>query len=365
MLPEERVLAAIAGRPTDRLPMITYNCHPFSGSPHTGDPGYAPVLEAIRSTEWACLCKVDAKRKPEAQVRTESRREVDSTVVTSIWETPRGPLSRVTRTPDGQPGMCIKHFIATEADLERYLSIPYTAPQWDVGAPLALAREGRGKALAYLAYPDPFGEVSELFDQEDFLIRAATDLPTLRRLHDFRFERDLADLQALLDAVGPHGDRILFYTIGPERATPPLMAPRFFDLLVTAYQKRLVSLLHERGHKASLHCHGRVRSVLPHVVQCGFDVLEPIEPPPQGDIGLEELLRDWSPSIALMGYVQDQDLHTGTPEQVRAMVRETARIARGKGRYIASPTCTPYSHPPAARYVENYLALLEEAEKVF
>ena len=262
------------------------------------------------------------------------------------------PEQRMFDAIDGKP-----------QDVERYLSVPTVPAQWDVSNTLVCAEEVGEKGVSYVSYGDPFYEVSDLFDQEEFAIWTATEFDFIRKLVDFAFERVYGDLKRLLDALAPCGRRLLFYTAGPERATPPLLSPEVFRQLVAPYQARLVGLIHEYGYPVSLHCHGRVREILPYALECGFDVLEPIEPPPQGNIDLEGLREAAGGRIALMGYMQDQDFYLLTEAEIREQVRGIAALVGRDTGYICCPTCTPFQHPPTEAYVSNYLAFLDEAEK--
>jgi hypothetical protein len=360
--PRERLLAALARRPADRFACSTYNCHPFAWGGHVSEPGYAPLLDAVARTGAACLCKISARRTGGAPSEVTEARDGATVVTTARLETPKGPLVRVIRTPPGQPSMCVRHFLHDDADIERYRSLAALPARsgWDVKEALARAREVGESGVAYIDYTDPFHDVCELFDQEDFLLRYATDPGALLELVELRFAQVCRELADLLEALRPSRETFLFYTAGPERATPPLMPPRAFERFVVPYHTRLVELIHSFGHPVALHCHGRVRQVLPHALACGFDVIEPAEPPPQGDIGLEELLRAVEGRAAVLGYVQDQDLYTRDPEDIRRHVREVRRITGGRPGYACSPTCTPFQFPPSPRYVENYVAFLEE-----
>jgi hypothetical protein len=322
------------------------------------------MLEAIRRTTAACLCKVSARRTGEPAVETAQTRDGSTVVTTATLRTPKGPLVRITRTPPGQPSMCVRHFIHEDRDLERYLSLSATPVEsgWDVAEAVSHAREVGPKGVAYLDYADPFNDVVELFDQEDFLLRYATDAAPLQELVRLRFEQVVVELRALLEALRSSGEAFLLYTAGPERATPPLLPPAAFEQFVTPHHTRLVELIHTFGYAASLHCHGRVRQVLPYALECGFDVIEPAEPPPQGDIGLEELLCAAEGRAAILGYVQDQELYTRDPEEIRQHVQGVRRIVGDRPGYICAPTCTPFQYPPSPRYVASYVAFLEEAD---
>ena len=363
MTPRQRMFNVIAHKPTDRLPFSTYNCHAFAWGTHRDAPGYGPILEKIDSTSVACLCKVSARAVSETStLETHQRIEGADTCTTITWHTPLGPLTRVTRKPANQPGMCVKHYLEDARDVEKYLSVPYAPARWDVSTAVAQAQEVGEKGVAYLSYSDPFYDVSELFDQEDFAIRTATEFDFIRSLVAFRFERVFHDLKLLLEVLTPFKTPFLFYSAGPERATPPLLSPEVFRRLVVPYQTRLVGLIHEFGNPVSLHCHGRVREVFPHILACGFDVREPLEPPPQGNIDLKGLREAAGERMALMGYIQDQDFYLLTEEEMRGKVREIATLVGKDTGAICCPTATPFQHPPTSKYVANYVAFLAEAE---
>ena len=373
MTPASRVFRAIAREDVDHLPFCTYNCHPFAWGSHAADPGYSPILAAIRSTGAAMLCKVSAERVGDGEpVSAEQARDGDTLVSTTTLRTPRGPLVRVTRKPPDQPPMCVRHFVQDDADIERYLSLGPRKAQWRVDRLLVALRDVGESGVAYLDYGDPFYAVSELFDQEEFMVRCITDprVGDLVRFEHVRQREALRSLLELLDGLRreqavPGPWPLLFYTVGPERATPPLLPPSSFEELVVPFQQELVALIHEHGHPVSLHCHGRVRQVLPGILSCAFDVLEPAEPPPQGDICLSELLERCGGRMAIMGYLQDQELHTLSEEEVRSRIREIAETVGRRSGYVCSPTCTPFQHPPRQVYVRNYVAWLQEAAQRF
>ena len=362
MTPRERILNAISLKPVDRLPFCTYNCHPFTGSPHVSDPAYAPVLDAIRHTSTGCLCKTSTRRLAESFQSARKWTEGSDTFRETILKTPLGALTRIDRTPEDQPSLCIKAFIETDHDIEKYFSIPSISAQYDVSTAVSMAREIGDKGLPYLPYGDPFYHIASLFHPEDLAIRTITEFDKLREMVDKAYIQVRSDLVALLSALDPHDDPFLFFTVGPELATPPLLSPDIFRDLVVPHQSELVALIHESGHRVSLHCHGRVREIFPYALQCCFDVIEPLEPPPQGNISLPDLLTSAGDSIALMGYVQDQDFYMRAESDIQSHMESIAALTKGLTGYICCQTCTPFQYPPSEAYVQNYVAFLQAAE---
>ena len=361
MTPGQRMLAAIRGEPVDRMPFATYNCHRFRWGDHARDDAYRPILEAVARTGAGVLCKVSARRSgglPAPEIT--QTHDAGESVTTAVLRTPAGPLRQVLRKPPGQPARHTEPYIKTDRDIERFASLVPRPARWDVEELLARCKEIGRAGVAYLSYDDPLGSTVGLFEQEELLVRLHTDPGPILDLIEQAFQRIRQELRALLEMLPPGGN-ICFYTCGPEYATPPLMPPELFARLVTPYHRELVALIHEYGFPASMHCHGRVRQVVGEAVRCGFDVLEPIEPPPQGDIDLPQLRAAAGENLALMGYVQDQDLHTATPERIRGHVAGIVDVIGRESRFIATPTCTPFQFPPTERYVANYVAFLAAA----
>jgi uroporphyrinogen-III decarboxylase len=143
-----------------------------------------------------------------------------------------------------------------------------------------------------------------------------------------------------------------------------MMSPALYARLVTPYLRRLIRLAHDGGMLTALHCHGRVREVFPEILRTGADLLEPIEPPNQGNIPLAELMRQAHGRICLMGHIQDQEFYTASPGFMTKRVEQIAKVVRGRTGYIMSPTCTPFEFPCSEIYRRNYLEWLEAAERL-
>jgi hypothetical protein len=286
------------------------------------------------------------------------------TRTTVVWHTPKGDLRAVTEVPTGHPGYTVEHFVKTDLDIERVLSVPHHPARYDV-APVRQMVEAVGeRGLVYIDYPDPMYSVASLFDYEDFVVRCVSDLARIEELVAQVAARFATDVENLAATPGLAALPVLLYTAGPELATAPMLPPEVFARLVTPHQKRLVAILHARGFRTCIHCHGRVRGILDQILETGTDALEPIEPPTQGDIGLAELLNRVNGRLCLMGYVQDQDFYRAAPGQMRRWVEEVATLVDPAARYVMMPTCTPFQFPASPGYVRAYTEWIEAAAEL-
>jgi hypothetical protein len=144
-----------------------------------------------------------------------------------------------------------------------------------------------------------------------------------------------------------------------------MLSPATFAELVTPYERALVKMISDAGHLCAIHCHGRVRLVLDQFLEIGMHALEPVEPPPQGDITLEEALEAVAGRVCLMGYIQDQDLYLAQPGEMREKVRAIRRLVEGRTGDIMTSSATPYMDPPPPQFVRNYVEYLEAATGEF
>jgi hypothetical protein len=365
---KERLIAAIRHQPVDRMPVMTYNFHPFShrwrrraDGTYVGPKGYQPMMDAVWRTGTGMLVKVSARYSGDRQDRTHVERTMrsGSEVRITTVETPKGTLDATYEKPAGQPGHTVKSLIANDDDLDKYLSLANEPARVDLGPAQEIYASLGDRGLAYLHYEDPMYAVAQLFDAQDFYVRCATQRSLIVEMIEREFRRALAEMEQMLAQA--KGYDFLFYSAGVEVATPPMLSPDTFAELVTPYERALVAKIRGAGHLCAIHCHGRVRRVLDQFIEIGVQALEPLEPPPQGDISLEEALEAVGERLCLIGYIQDQDLYTAQPGEMRAKVRAICETAKGRTGYIMTSTATPYMDPPTPQFVRNYVEYLEAA----
>jgi uroporphyrinogen-III decarboxylase len=160
-------------------------------------------------------------------------------------------------------------------------------------------------------------------------------------------ERSLVDrlIETAYERVAERLDYVLEQGVGPliriggcEQATPPLMSNRDFDQFIVNYEGRLWQLVRQAGPKTDqilwVHCHGKIATVLDRFIDGGVQLLEPVEPPPQGDIELAEAKRRAAAGpMTLMGNIEVSDLERCSPDEIEVQVRRAIN-AGGRQRFI-------------------------------
>jgi uroporphyrinogen-III decarboxylase len=174
----------------------------------------------------------------------------------------------------------------------------------------------------------------------------------IERLIRMAFERIHEKLKYALErGAGP-----VFWIGGSEQATPPMMSPRLYDDLVVKYDGQLIALIHKYGQYAHVHCHGKIAGILDRLLDMGADMLDPVEPPPDGDIEIEEAKRRAAGRMTLMGNIEFRHLEFATPPEIDALVRRA--LSGPKDHLILYPSATAIARL-SDRYRDNAIQYIE------
>ena len=134
----------------------------------------------------------------------------------------------------------------------------------------------------------------------------------------------------------------------------PIFSPTFLERFHYPYVRRLAAAWHEHDITALYHSDGNYRLALPALIACGVDGFYCLEP----GCGMDavEFKRRW-PQMVWAGGIDGVDLmERGTPAQVRAAVRRQiveSDALRTGGLFIASSSEINPPIPP-----ENFLAMV-------
>lgn len=126
---------------------------------------------------------------------------------------------------------------------------------------------------------------------------------------------------------------------------------RFFREGFRAY----IDLAHRYGIQVMHHTCGSVVELIPDFIECGLDVLQSLQPAAAG-MDLARLKREFGKDLSFHGSIDIQHvLPSGTPEEVRAMVRDRVAAGRPGGGFILGTAHNIQPDTPD----ENVLALFE------
>lgn len=357
MTARERILAILNREPVDRLPV---------------DLWYAPeVGEALRR-----YCGVSDDL---AMYRALN---LDKIVwVFMDYETPEGDLAGAQSGAGAETGgnrtlwgVPLKQIQAGDAHYAEFGSAPLADyntveslddyPWWpsverfDYDSAAAKAQE----ASREFAVIGPWVSFFEVYCQMRGLEQSMMDLVQAPDLVDAildRIESIQTDMmRCFFDKAGKSLDLVFISDdIAGQRSL--LMSPAMWKRFLEPRLKRWCDLIHSRGLRAFYHTDGAARRLLGPILDCGVDVLNPIQHACPG-MDTTELKREFGHRVTFHGGVDNQfALPRGTPEDVRREVLHClSTLGAGNEGYI----CCSCHNVQAGTPLDNVLTMIETVQ---
>jgi uroporphyrinogen decarboxylase len=325
-----RTMLLRTGEP-DRVPLGDISVHPMLKAGVLGRPvksfedevafwttagfDYVPIEQGLQLTHVI-------KRQSMHEVEAHYAADTDETHVRS-WAT------------EG------KGLITTRADFE-----PFHWPDPDVLDYSGFERIGRllpPKVKVIVALGKVFTCVSWLMGLEGLSFALADDPDLVAAIFERvgRFQHRVIENVLRFDCVGAvwHADDIAF-------KTQLLVSPRVLRAHVFPWYTEMNRLAHAKGRLVVYHSDGDLQEVVEDIIGCGFDGLNPIEPPA---MDITAVKRQYGKRISIIGNIDlGYTLTRGTPDEVRAEVRQRIHdLAPGGGYAVSSSNSIPEYVPLA------------------
>ena len=375
MTRRQRLMATLRGEPVDRPAVNFYEIGGWVLDPDDPDPfnvcngpGWRELIQLAESaTDLIRMMTPEAHPTSDNPVdairHVETIDQGDKRFTRTVLQVGNKTLTSTTRRDrDVATSWTIEPLLKGPEDLDLYLSLPAEifAYTYDV-APLQKAEEALGDAgIVMVDVADPLCRAASLFDLEMYTIVALTEP---RRFHAL-LEKLAPSTYAMVTAVCERFPGHLWRIVGSEYASDPLLPPRLYREYEVRYTQPIVTTIQQSGGFARLHSHGRLRRILPDIMEMGVDGLDPIEPPPQGDMTLEEVQAQIGAQTVLFGNIEVSELQQMAPETFEVRVREA--VQRGSTRngrgFVLMPTSCPYGRTISERLLQNYKTMIRTVE---
>jgi hypothetical protein len=126
----------------------------------------------------------------------------------------------------------------------------------------------------------------------------------------------------------------------------------------------MADVIQEHGGYARLHSHGRLKNILPYIAEMGMSGLDPIEPPPQGDMQLIDVRQEYGEHLVLFGNIEASEIELLSPAEFEARVgRALCEGTAGSGRgFVLMPSACPYGRRISADVMANYETMVRLAK---
>jgi hypothetical protein len=371
-------MATLRGEMVDRPPVSFYELNGIDEDPEANDPfniysdpSWRPLIELTRHKTDRIVMRsvnmVTTKPSPlDELINTETfTYENGSRFTRRTIQIGGHVLTSLTRRdPDVNTIWTIEPWLKNLDDLKAWLSIP---GEEDIGKPDisdVLKTEGilGNTGIVMIDTPDPLCLAAELFTMADFTVIAATEKHLFRQILD----RFAAVLHPKTEAVAQALPGRLWRIFGPEYASPPYLRPQLFKEYVVNYDTAMVKAVQASGGFARIHAHGRLKDILDDIVSTGCVALDPIEPPPQGDVELSYVRQKYGQQLVLFGNLEVSDIEMLPTQQFEQKVWQALREGTaGNGRgFVLMPSACPYGRKLSSLTLKNYEKIVEIVEQL-
>ena len=322
MTSRERVLAHMAGRPVDRLPLMPITMM------------FACAQIGARYRDYC----TDYRVMVEGQIRTAEAFGFD--YVNSMSDPAReaADCGAVVEYFDQQPVALVEDR-ALLADKTRLASLKIPDPlgggrMHNSLKGLALYKERVGKEMIVEGWVEgPVAEGADLRGINTLMLDFFDDPAFVRDLFAFVIEMELRFAHEQLKAGAD--------VIGVGDAAASLVGPDIYEEFVWPYEKKLVDGIHALGGKVRLHICGNTRRILEGMGKLGCDIVDLDSMAP-----ISDARRQMGPRMILLGNLNPVAvLRNGDPAGVTAAIAEYHREA-GPPFIVGAGCEVPRDTPP-------------------
>lgn len=201
----------------------------------------------------------------------------------------------------------------------------------------------------------PISMVNELIGMEDYMVYSMTNTDEIKELARKIMIYEIQKAKLFIDSGA---DGIL---LADDMAfnSGVFLPPHIMDeVAYPFYEEAIREIRAYKDIPIVLHTDGNINSVLPKLVELGFDGIQSLQPSANMDIG--EVKEKYGDRICLIGNIDlDYIMTFASPEEVRADVEKTIRLAAKGSGFILSTCNTLVDIIPA----ENVHAMYDAAEK--
>jgi uroporphyrinogen-III decarboxylase len=206
---------------------------------------------------------------------------------------------------------------------------------------------------------DPICEAASLFDMETYTVIAFTEqklfTELLERIAPFHWKR--------VEKVAREFPGRLWRICGSEYASEPYLSPGLYREYVGKYTGPMVRSIKKYGGYPRLHSHGRLKAILPHIIEMGVVALDPVEPPPQGDAELAWIVSEYGKDLVIFGNLEITDIENMETADFAKIVEKSLRDGSSGGKgFVLMPSACPYGRKISERTLANYRTMVEKTK---
>lgn len=219
---------------------------------------------------------------------------------------------------------------------------------------IRMLRDNTDKYILVMIYGSHFEKAYFSRGIENFLADMAGDPVFAGKLLNRIVDKNMVMLENFLCANEIDG-----VLLGSDWGTQLglIMSPEAWQELIRPGEQREYDLIHGYGKDVWVHSCGNIQTIIPHLIEMGLDVLNPVQPE---CMDLATLKRDYGNKLTFWGGISTQRaLPYGTPGEVKTETRRVRDLMSQGGGYILAPAQEIQGDVPA----ENIMALIDAAKE--
>lgn len=342
MTSRERIVAALEGQPTDRVPWSPFLAYVWEHFPkeiqELGHPEFLRRVGADPLWRGAC-CPVQGTGPDNIKYSSFEEKGVS----VSVLETPVGSIrSGYMASPEGNTSFLVEHPLKKEEDFKVWLWIEerqkYTYNDQNVKDHLAGAgTDGVTLGMLIPRCKSAYQSMVEHLVGTEELIYANEDYPqTVQALWQQMVANDLEAVRVACQCND------LTYYITWEDSGTQNYSPTQYDRFIGSEIGQWCKLLAASGKKYIQHACGDVRALVGRMAAHGTFAIESISPPPTGDVSIADARRTIGNRMGIIGGIEPTMFLNLTMEQLDPYVRGVIAEAAGGPFVLAnSDSCPP------------------------
>ena len=385
MTRRERLMATLHGKVVDRPPVNFYEIGGFLVNPDDPDEyniynslSWQPLLNLaenhtdiirmvspvrVRShLSWHGSANADIRNKYVEEKVWEENNSRYKRLIYKIGNKELTSLSRRDKEVDTE--WVIEPLLKSVCDVYLFLELPDEIFEEIIDISHLEAQENKlgDSGIVMVDTEDPVCAVASLFNLETFTVFAFTEQELCHKL----LEKHARYILRRTEKVAREFPGRLWRIYGPEYVTEPFLPASFFNEYVVKYTGPMVKQIKYYGGFVRIHAHGRVKNVLDYIMNIGTDAIDPIEPPPRGDVRLKYVREKYGKQLVLFGNIEIVDIENMPAEMFRKVVKQSIYDGTsGEGRgFVLMPSAAPYGRNISERTIRNYQIMVEEIESI-
>ena len=244
-------------------------------------------------------------------------------------------------------------FNTTDFDPDKY-NPPLPTEHW-FDSLRAFDREFAATHSIHWEVQSPFDHLVDLFGMSEAMILTVTDPGKAMAILERSLEQEIARaLGALETTTVPDAIKISSPYVGQS-----FLSPKSYSQLVVSMEKKLVAAIHDKKPEIPVYLHtcGALDDRLELALESGYDGIECLDPPPLGNVVLEDAMRRLEGSVFIKGNLDSVNLlGQGDRTEIEREVRKCLDLGKNYGGgYILSTACStaPSVAPDTMKFVRE------------